>query len=91
MISDTQQPRLPLEVTHLRGMAALHGQRPVRAGMGHALDNANIDYEKLPQAPGVWGEGPITDPAKLGAALRRAVAVVKGGAPALLDVVCQAR
>ena len=70
---------------------SLHGQRPDHAGIGHALDNANIDYEKLAQAPSVWGEGPITDPAKLGTGLKRAVAVVKGGVPALLDVVCQAR
>jgi benzoylformate decarboxylase/acetolactate synthase-1/2/3 large subunit len=40
---------------------------------------------------GVWAEGPITDPAKLGAALRRALEVVKNGAPALIDVVCQPR
>ena len=79
------------EVMHLQRMAALHDRRPDQAGIGNAIDNPNIDYAKLAQAHGVWGEGPITDPAKLGAALRRALAVVKGGAPALLDVVCQAR
>jgi hypothetical protein len=40
---------------------------------------------------GVWAEGPITDPAKLGAAIKRALAVVKSGKPALVDVVCQPR
>jgi len=40
---------------------------------------------------GVWAEGPVTDPAKLGAALKRAVDVVKSGQPALVDVVCQGR
>jgi acetolactate synthase-1/2/3 large subunit len=40
---------------------------------------------------GVWAEGPITDPAKLGPAIRRALAVVKDGKPALVDVVCQGR
>jgi hypothetical protein len=39
----------------------------------------------------VWAEGPIEDPAQLGGALRRAAAVVKSGAPALVDVVCQGR
>ena len=79
------------EVMHLQRMAALHDRRPDQAGIGNAIDNPNIDYAKLAQAHGVWGEGPITDPSKLAAALKRAVAVVKSGQPALLDVVCQAR
>jgi len=40
---------------------------------------------------GVQGFGPISDPTKLGPALQRAVAVVKGGEPALVDVVSQGR
>jgi hypothetical protein len=40
---------------------------------------------------GVYGQGPITDPKDLGAAIRRAVAVVKRGEPALVDIVCQGR
>jgi acetolactate synthase I/II/III large subunit len=79
------------EVMHLQRMAALHRRRPDRAWIGNIIDNPAIDYAKLAQAQGVWAEGPIEDPAKLAAALKRAVAVVKGGAPALLDVVCQGR
>ena len=59
--------------------------------IGNEIDHPAIDFAKLAQAHGVWAEGPISDPAKLDAALRRALAVVKGGAPALVDVVCQAR
>ena len=40
---------------------------------------------------GVYAEGPIDDPKDLGAALKRAIAVVKRGEPALLDVVTQPR
>ena len=40
---------------------------------------------------GVYAEGPITDPKELGPALRRAIAVVKRGEPALVDVVTQVR
>jgi acetolactate synthase I/II/III large subunit len=40
---------------------------------------------------GVYSEGPITDPNDLGAALQRAVAIVKRGEPALVDVVSQGR
>ena len=79
------------EVMHLQRMAALHDRRPDQADIGNVITDPNIDFAKLAQAHGVWGEGPITDPTKLAAALKRAVAVVKSGAPALLDVVCQAR
>jgi thiamine pyrophosphate-dependent acetolactate synthase large subunit-like protein len=79
------------EVMHLQRMAAIHKRRPDRAWVGTILDNPAIDYAKLAQAQGVWAEGPVTDPAKLGAALKRAVDIVKGGAPALVDVVCQGR
>jgi acetolactate synthase-1/2/3 large subunit len=79
------------EIMHVQRMAALHKRRVDRAWIGNVIDNPAIDYAKLAQAQGVWAEGPIEDPAKLGPALKRAVAVVKGGAPALLDVVCQGR
>ncbi len=79
------------EVMHVQRMAAVHKRRVDRALVGTVIDNPAIDYAKLAQAQGVWAEGPIEDPAKLGAALKRAVAVVKGGAPALVDVVCQGR
>jgi hypothetical protein len=40
---------------------------------------------------GVWSAGPITDPAQLAPALKRAVEVVCKGLPALVDVVTQTR
>jgi thiamine pyrophosphate-dependent acetolactate synthase large subunit-like protein len=79
------------EVMHLQRMAAVHKRRPDRALIGNEIDHPAIDYAKLAQAHGVWAEGPISDPKLLGAALRRALAVVKSGRPALLDVVCQPR
>jgi len=77
------------ETMHLQNMAAVHKRRPDRAWVGTVLDDPPIDFAKLAQAQGVWGEGPITDPSQLGAALKRAVDVVKRGEPALVDVVCQ--
>ncbi len=79
------------ETMHIQRMAAIHNRRPDTAWVGTVIREPNIDYAKLAQAQGVWGEGPIDDPEKLGPALKRAVAVVKGGAPALVDVVCQPR
>jgi acetolactate synthase-1/2/3 large subunit len=79
------------ETMHLQRMAAMHNRRMDQAWIGNALENPVIDFAKLAQSYGVWAEGPISDPAQLGPALRRALAVVKSGLPALLDVVCQAR
>jgi thiamine pyrophosphate-dependent acetolactate synthase large subunit-like protein len=79
------------EVMHLQRMAAVHGRRPDRALIGNEIDRPAIDYAKLAQAHGVWAEGPITDPQKLNGALKRALAVVKSGLPALVDAVCQPR
>ncbi len=79
------------ETMHLQRMAALHNRRPDQAGIGTFIDNPNVDFAKLAQAYGVWAEGPIADPAALGPALKRALRVVKGGAPALVDVICQPR
>jgi acetolactate synthase-1/2/3 large subunit len=79
------------ETMHLQRMAALHNRRMDQAWIGNALENPSIDFAKMAQSYGVWAEGPIGDPAALGPALRRALAIVKSGLPALLDVVCQAR
>jgi acetolactate synthase-1/2/3 large subunit len=79
------------EVMHLQRMAAVHRRRPDQALIGNEIDHPAIDYAKLAQAHGVWAEGPIDDPRRLNAALKRALAVVKSGRPALVDVVCQPR
>jgi acetolactate synthase I/II/III large subunit len=79
------------EVMHLQKMAALHNRRMDTAGIGTVIEKPNIDYAKLAQSQGVWAEGPITDPHKIGPALTRALAVVRKGEPALVDVVCQGR
>jgi thiamine pyrophosphate-dependent acetolactate synthase large subunit-like protein len=79
------------EIMHVQRMASLHKRAPDRAWIGTVIDKPAIDYAKLAQSMGVFAEGPVTDPARLGAALKRAVEVVKRGEPALVDVVCQGR
>ena len=51
----------------------------------------NVDFAKLAASLGLYSEGPISTPADLGPALQRAVAVVKRGQPALVDVIAQGR
>jgi acetolactate synthase I/II/III large subunit len=79
------------EVMHLQKMAGLHNRRMDTAAVGTTIENPNIDYAKLAQSMGVWGEGPITNPTAIGPSLSRALAVVKRGEPALVDVVSQGR
>ena len=79
------------EVMHLQKMASLHNRRMDQAGIGTTIENPNIDFAKLAQSMGVWAEGPIADPSAIAPTLARALAVVKRGEPALVDVVSQGR
>ena len=79
------------EVMHLQRMAGLHRRDPKTAKVGTMIYDPEVDFAKLAQSFGVWGEGPISDPDKVGPALERGLKIVKGGAPALVDVVCQLR
>jgi len=79
------------EVMHLQRMAARHVRDVTTAHIGTEIANPNIQYAKLAESLGVHGEGPITDPNDLGPAFERAIAIVKRGEPALVDVVTQGR
>ena len=79
------------EIMHIQRMAARHERGIDRCYIGSALTEPNIDYAKLAQSVGMYGEGPIENPNDLGPALKRALAVVKKGEPALVDVVTQPR
>lgn len=79
------------EVMHLQRMANRRQRGVDRAWIGTVIDDPPIDYAMLAKSMGMWAEGPITEPRDLGPALKRALAVVKSGRPALLDVVTQPR
>jgi acetolactate synthase I/II/III large subunit len=59
--------------------------------IGTAIDDPNIDFAMLARSMGVHGEGPIENPNDLAPALRRAIATVEKGEPAVVDVVTQPR
>jgi thiamine pyrophosphate-dependent acetolactate synthase large subunit-like protein len=79
------------ELMHLQRMASLHDRRMDQAQIGTGIYDPYLDFAKIAQGMGVSAEGPITNPADLAPALQRAVAIVKSGAPALVDVVTQPR
>jgi acetolactate synthase I/II/III large subunit len=79
------------EVMYLQAMAARHGRGIENAHIGTTLTDPNVDYATVARGFGVHGEGPITDPNDLAPAIKRALAVVKRGGPALIDVVTDPR
>jgi acetolactate synthase I/II/III large subunit len=71
---------------------AEHRGTPVeRAYIGQDIAGPAPDFAKLAQSCGWYAEGPITQPDDIAGALRRAIAKVKGGQPALVDTVLQPR
>ena len=79
------------EVMQVQRMANRHNRGIDRTRIGTAIEDPYIDFSKLAQSMGLYAEGPITNPNDLAPAIRRAIAVVKRGEPALLDVVTQPR
>ncbi len=79
------------EYMYLVAMAARHGRGVDKMDIGTTIKDPNIDYATVARGMGVHGEGPITDPKDLAPALARAVAVVKSGETAVVDVVTDPR
>jgi acetolactate synthase-1/2/3 large subunit len=68
-------------------------QRPVEtAPIGVEIRGPNIDFAQMAKSMGCYAEGPIEDPDKIQAAVRRALdEMKKTQKPALVDVICQPR
>jgi len=79
------------EYMYLIAMAARHSRGVDRMDIGTTIKDPNIDYATVARGIGVYGEGPITDPNDLGPTLARAIAVVKTGETAVVDVVTDPR
>jgi len=80
-----------MELMHVQRMCNARNRSVDRGVIGSQITDPNIDYAKLAASMGVYAEGPIENPADLGPALKRAIAVVKRGEPAVVDVVTQVR
>jgi acetolactate synthase-1/2/3 large subunit len=79
------------EVMFIQQMSTRRNRGGDRAHIGTTIKDPNIDYAKMAQAYGMYGEGPISNPKDLAPAIKRALERVKKGEPALLDVVTQPR
>jgi acetolactate synthase-1/2/3 large subunit len=72
-------------------MARLRGTDEAKAHIGMDLFGPEPDFAGLARSFGWYAEGPIDQPGEVGPALRRAIAEVKAGRPALLDTITQKR
>jgi acetolactate synthase-1/2/3 large subunit len=72
---------------HQETVAKTRGRPVGNKVIGIRIDDPAPDFARIAQGFGVHAEGPIESLDAVGPALRRAVAVVKEGRPALVDVV----
>ncbi|MDR0344156.1 MAG: hypothetical protein LBI49_13815 [Nocardiopsaceae bacterium] len=77
---------------HQERIARQRGTPVERAWIGMEIDRPAPDFAALARSFSWHAEGPVTDPDKVGPAVRRAADhVLASGTPALVDVVCQHR
>src|SRR5262249_1585587 len=79
------------EYMYLQAMAARRNRGITNTEIGITITDPNVDYATVAKGFGVHGEGRITGRKDRGPALRRAIATVKSGQPALVDVVTDPR
>jgi len=76
---------------HQIRMAKQRGTPVERAHIGMDMSDPDPDFAGLAKSMGWYAEGPIERPGQVAAALKRAIAKVKAGQPALLDTITQKR
>ena len=71
---------------HQERMARMRSRPVENKWIGQRMADPEIDIAAMGRAQGAHGFGPVTDPAKLAAALQEAIAVVNAGGVAVVDV-----
>ena len=79
------------EVMIIQRMCGVRGRGNQNAHVGNVITDPNINYAQMAKAYGMYSEGPIDNPKDLAGAYQRALAKVRAGEPALIDVVSQPR
>jgi thiamine pyrophosphate-dependent acetolactate synthase large subunit-like protein len=79
------------EVMIIQRMCGVRGRGNANAHIGNVIADPNPDYAQIAKGYGMYSEGPIENPKDLAGAYRRALAKVRAGEPALVDVVSQPR
>lgn len=76
---------------HQIRMARMRGTDEDKAHIGMDIFDPEPDFATIAKGMGMWAEGPIDVPEKVGPAIRRALEVVKSGKPALVDIITRHR
>lgn len=79
------------EVMLVQRVAGRRGRGTDKIHIGNVISDPNPDYARIAQGYGVYAEGPVSDPRDLAPAFERALARVRAGEPALVDVISQPR
>jgi thiamine pyrophosphate-dependent acetolactate synthase large subunit-like protein len=79
------------EVMIIQRMCGVRGRGNENSHIGNVIANPDPNYAALAKAYGMYSEGPIDNPKELAGAYQRALAKVRAGEPALIDVVSQPR
>jgi thiamine pyrophosphate-dependent acetolactate synthase large subunit-like protein len=79
------------EVMIIQRMCGVRGRGNENAHIGNVISDPNPNYAALAKAYGLYAEGPIDNPKELAGAYQRALAKVRSGEPALVEVVSQPR
>jgi acetolactate synthase I/II/III large subunit len=79
------------EVMIVQRMCGSRGRGMANASIGSVINDPPISYSGMAKAYGMYAEGPIDNPRDLAAAYQRALAKVRAGEPALIDVIAQPR
>lgn len=76
---------------HAIKLAEARNRDAKRAGIGTQITDPDIDFAQLAESMGVTGIGPVSSSDELVDALRKALAIVKGGRPVVVDARTQVR
>jgi hypothetical protein len=76
---------------HQERMAQLRGRPVENKVFGIRIEEPEVDFATTARSFGIWSTGPVAAPGELPKVLREALKVVKGGKPAVVDVVCAMR
>ena len=79
------------EVMIIQRMAGARGRGSGRSHIGNVFTDPSINIASLARSYGMYSEGPIENPRDLAGAYQRALAKVRAGEPALVDVISQPR
>jgi acetolactate synthase-1/2/3 large subunit len=79
------------EVMIIQRMAGSRGRGSGTSHIGTTITDPEINHAQLARSYGMYSEGPIADPKDLAGAYQRALAKVRAGEPALVDVISQPR